>query len=299
MSNDTIKIENFKNFYIKYKDEIKKYVDNCTKKSTDYSFVNLFCWQDSFKSVWLDYSGLLLIYYKIIGYIFMPCGRKFDVDEIIYISDSFNKIGLSGNFLLFNIEYVDKNRQQLEKHFQILEDKMNTNYIHLTERLVSLKGKKLNKKKNLVSQFKKKNPDYKVVEISKDNIIECDMLFNNWVESKDKDSSFSNEYRAFKKASEFFNELDLNGLMIKVNDKLVAFSIYSELNEETANIHFEKYLPEIKGTAQIINQETAKQLIDKYKYINREQDLGIPGLKKSKMSYDPDILLKYNRLIRK
>jgi uncharacterized protein len=295
--NHNLIFDTFSKFKISDKKIINSYLNECTKKSADYSFVNLFCWQDAFKSMWTIYSGLLLIYYNKIDYMFMPCGKELIIDDIISISDIFVNNGRTGNYLLFDTKYVETHKADLSKYFIIKKDELNTNYIHLTERLVNLSGRKLNKKKNLVSQFQRNNPDYKVSEISKKSLLDCFKLFNKWL--FEKNNPMSKEYTAFIRAYTFFEELQLNGLIITVDNVIVAFSVFSELNEETVNIHFEKYSPNIKGSAQIINYETAKYLVDKYKYINREQDLGIPGLKKSKLSYDPDILLKYYILIRK
>jgi len=84
------------------------------------------------------------------------------------------------------------------------------------------------------------------------------------------------------------------GGILQINGRLIAFSIFSRLNRETADVHFEKSDTTVKGAAQVINQETARSLAGRFSWINREQDLGIDGLRQAKRSYMPDqILMPY------
>ena len=102
-----------------------------------------------------------------------------------------------------------------------------------------------------------------------------------------------------KKAFANFGELELQGLKIAQGRDLVAFSVFSRLSSNMADVHFEKFDPLIKGASQMIKWETAKFLAGKYKYINREQDLGIEGLRQAKRSYSPEYILSAYFLERK
>jgi hypothetical protein len=88
-------------------------------------------------------------------------------------------------------------------------------------------------------------------------------------------------------------------LKIAQGGELIAFSIFSALSSNMADVHFEKFDPEIKGIGQVINWETAKKLSAQYKYINREQDLGIKGLRQAKKSYSPEYIVNAYFLERK
>jgi hypothetical protein len=90
----------------------------------------------------------------------------------------------------------------------------------------------------------------------------------------------------------------MGGLIIFVKDRMVSFSIFSRQNQNMADVHFEKYDSEIKGSEQVMCWETAKYLLDKYEYINREEDMGIEGLRQSKRSYDPEFTVKTYKLYR-
>jgi hypothetical protein len=143
-----------------------------------------------------------------------------------------------------------------------------------------------------VSQFKKYYPNHEVKPITGDLIEKTsDYARQLFLNHKDVSETLTEEFQALNRAFKFFEDLHLEGLMLLVNDQPVAFSIFSRLNPTTYDIHFEKADLAIKGAAQMINHETAKCLTNKCDYINREQDLGIPGLRQAKLSYDPDGIL--------
>lgn len=96
-----------------------------------------------------------------------------------------------------------------------------------------------------------------------------------------------------------FGPLELEGVKITLGPESIAFSLFSALNSQMADIHFKKADPAVKGASQMINWETATRLADRFKYLNREQDLGIPGLRQAKRSYDPECLLLPYHLRRK
>jgi hypothetical protein len=87
--------------------------------------------------------------------------------------------------------------------------------------------------------------------------------------------------------------LPAEGIIICLHDKIAAFSIFSPQTPDMVTEHFEKFDPEKKGAAQLINWETAKYLQNRYKYLNREQDLGLEGLRQAKLSYQPEFLVKF------
>ncbi|HRR29388.1 MAG TPA: phosphatidylglycerol lysyltransferase domain-containing protein, partial [Victivallales bacterium] len=188
-----------------------------------------------------------------------------------------------------NEEYFHSNKD-ISSYFEVIEDEDFVDYVHLIDRLVELKGSKLAKKKNLISQFVRNHPDYKCLPITdnfKTSILE---LSDKWYAKQHTNHiGLKHEKLALNSAIEHFESLSLEGLVILAENKICAFSIFSRQNDETYIEHFEKADSEIKGSAQIINMETAKYLRTKAKFLNREQDLGIPGLRKAKLSYSLDI----------
>jgi hypothetical protein len=177
---------------------------------------------------------------------------------------------------------------ELEICFRIAAQPDASDYIYAVEKLAALKGRKLQKKKNLMAQFKRNNPDYRVVPITGEVKTACwklaqDLLARNLQISR----SIREEHTALGRALAEFAKIGFGGLALLVAEKPVAFSIFSPLNRDMYDIHFEKADPDYKGAAQVINHATAAHLAPLCRFLNREQDLGIPGLRQAKRSYDP------------
>lgn len=179
-------------------------------------------------------------------------------------------------------------------------------YIYLTENLANLPGKKFSKKRNHVHQFIKKYPEYRFELLGPDNLESVMRVEEKWLlESGERDGvkSFSEDLQTeraiIKNALDSFDCFSkycgMSGGIVFVQDYPVAFCISSRLSPDVTDIHFEKCLSSFAkdGGYAIINNEFAKTLSTKY--INREEDLGVEGLRKAKLSYYPEkVLDKYN-----
>jgi hypothetical protein len=115
----------------------------------------------------------------------------------------------------------------------------------------------------------------------------------------ESDPLLENEKKAINFSINNFFTLDLNGLVIKIKDEIEAISIYEKMNDNTAVIHYEKASPYYDEIYKAINNETAKILRNKYKYVNRESDMGLIGLRKAKKSYKPDHMVKLYHLAKR
>lgn len=181
-----------------------------------------------------------------------------------------------------------------EFYFESSRD--NFEYIYDISDLAYLKGKKYHGKRNHISKFSKQY-NWNYIPISNENKSQCLEVSEKWLLSHIDTSNIDSlkEYSALKRAIESYDCLDLTGGMIKIKDKIVAFTIGEKINERAILVHFEKASPEFQESYSIINNEFCKRQVDKFKLINREEDMGIPGLRKSKLSYKPKLLLKkYN-----
>ncbi|MDE5964891.1 MAG: phosphatidylglycerol lysyltransferase domain-containing protein, partial [Eubacterium sp.] len=165
-------------------------------------------------------------------------------------------------------------------------------YIYSVEKMASLSGKKYHGKRNHITNFKKNNPDWSFEIIDSSNIDECIELHSNWINTHDDDSDYSFEFEAVLTAFENYDKLGFVGGILKVDGKAIAYTMGERHSDELFVTHFEKAPPEIQGAYPIINQEFTKNCLMDYQFVNREEDLGLDGLRKAKQSYNPEILLK-------
>jgi hypothetical protein len=264
----------------------------------DYNFVNLYIWGDIFKTSWRLQDDRLWIYNGHDDLMLLPVGKPLSLPELVSVSDQLIQSGKSGNFVLVDHDFV-ANNPGLKRFFNLQTDIDNGDYIYSSQKLVNLRGNKLHKKRNLIEQFKDQYPHYTSQPLQSSDLPACLALSEKWCQQRNcLELDFVHETSALKKALADFSELELQGIKIMLGEELCAFSIFSPLNGNMADVHFEKFAPDIKGASQVINWETAKFLAEKYKYINREQDLGIEGLRQAKKSYDPEYIVSAYLLLR-
>ena len=115
----------------------------------------------------------------------------------------------------------------------------------------------------------------------------------------EEDENLSEEKIAIYEALDNFNELNYTGGLLCVDDKCVAYTFGEKLNSDTLVIHIEKANVEYEGSYQAINNLFLKECFDDIKFVNREQDLGILGLRKAKESYKPHHMVKKSILYQK
>jgi len=293
MEHDTIPTyPDFRTFSLKDRNLIQRFSDQYELLSCEYSFFNLFCWQKEYDFCFCLYKDRLLVLDKKDNYFLMPLGKPLVPKELAELSQNMKHLGKSCDIALVPHEYLIAN-PQIKKYYQAAPQKDSDEYIYSVIKLAELKGKKLQKKKNLISQFKRKNPTFFVKKIQGPLIKKSLALAQNILSTgKGSKKSLQKEYAALKQALGIIDRSMMDGLAITVEGKVAAFSIFSRLTPSTYDIHFEKSDLSFKGAAQIINHETAKYLKDKCEFVNREQDLGIKGLRQAKLSWDPHILFK-------
>lgn len=176
--------------------------------------------------------------------------------------------------------------------FTVIEDRDNFDYLYSREELAELAGRKYHKKKNLVNAFIN-NYNYEGKPLLEQYIPETIQVLEAWRNGRDNPG----DYEANKEALENSEALQLCGGIYYVDGEPAAFTLGEELARgESFVIHFEKALGKFKGIYQFINKCFASILPEKYKYINREQDLGDPGLRQAKMSYRPAGFVKKYRV---
>ena len=166
-------------------------------------------------------------------------------------------------------------------------------YVYLSSDLAELPGSAYSKIRNRVNKFKR-NYTYEVGEITKDNMDEVQEFLNRWCLWKDCESDplLENERKAILYSMSHYFDLNLSGIYIRIENAIEAIAVFEKMSEDTAVVHYEKGSPDYDGIYKVVNQETAKILQKDFIFINRESDMGIPGLRKAKMSYRPHHMIE-------
>ncbi len=270
----------------------KKFMENSTELSCDASFINLLVWQCSYNNMIAISDGMLFIkagtednesfrlpigknIKKGIELIREYCG---DQSPVFYISEG---------------SALKEFKSTFENEFEFHELRDAFDYIYLRDDLAALGGKKYHSKRNHINSFSKKY-DWCYRSINADNIPDIKLCAKQWYEEKaDKmDRHMICERDGLETILNNMEALGAVGGAIYVDGKVVAFTVGSPINDTVFNIHIEKALSDFSESYTVINREFAKNELASYKYINREDDMGIEGLRKAKLSYYPEILLK-------
>ncbi len=203
---------------------------------------------------------------------------------------------------------TEADRAELEAwfpgRFSTRADRNFFDYVYSIDAMADLKGKKLQKKRNHFNRFQAARPDYRVEPISCDNIARVQHMVNDWYVSRrksDPDGDYLLESLAMAKAFRHYDALGMEGLALLDGDQVLAMTMGSPASLNTFDIHFEKAREDADGAYPAINCEFARFLRLKYpdvKFLNREDDMGLEGLRKAKLSYHPDHMVeKYKALL--
>lgn len=181
------------------------------------------------------------------------------------------------------------------EEFSQAESRDDFEYLYLTEKLKNLSGKKFHSKRNHISAFSKAH-EWSYETLTPEILPEVFKMADRWTEEMkmltDDPKSIEVENAALKEYLPQMQKLNLRGGCIRVNGEIIAFTFGSPINSKVFDIHVEKALPEFRTAYSLINREfIANELCD-FEYVNREDDMGLEGLRKAKLSYRPDILLK-------
>jgi len=164
-----------------------------------------------------------------------------------------------------------------------------SDYLYLFEDLLELSGNKFHKKKNRVNKFKKTYDNWSYEIINQENIDSCRRFADQWCKKNNCNGveNLMHERKAIKEVLDHYENLNCNGGIIRIKGEIAGFTISEALNDHTIVIHFEKADTSYSGIYNILSNEHLKHIDQKFEYVNREQDLGIEGLRRSKLSYHP------------
>ena len=281
-----------------------RYVAPSEEHNCDLSFANLFCWQDSYHSEVAEYRDFLLIRFRASDgqqCYMQPIGRGDRRAVVEALMRDAEQRGAMLRFAGLTAEWRDELEALMPGAFAFAAPRAISDYIYLADDLATLPGRRYQPKRNHINRFVSR---YGLVAelLTVEKLDECRALNERWCALRGcSSSSESAEQQAMARAFECFEALGLRGLILYADGRPAAFTYGSPINHDTFCTHVEKSDPEIEGAAIVVNRLFAESLRGEYRYINREDDLGLEGLRFSKMSYHPvELLDKYEaRLLTK
>lgn len=288
---------------------LDKYLNGYEYKTSGLSFSAQYMWRDINKFSW-DMIGEYMCISGIshleledgieLPFMFPPLTAtgEYDKDalrETIYNAKAhFEKKGQPFSLRLVPFHIMEIIKEAVpEMHF--LDDRPNYDYIYLTQELIDLKGKSFHSKKNHLNYFKK-TYEYEYVELTSDMADEAMSFISDFNRRKEVPAHememLKMEERAMEDVFVNLEKVGYSAGAILIDGKIEAIAIGGKLGRKTITEHVEKANIEYRGLYQAINNEFCRNVASETKYINREEDMGIPNLRKAKLSYKPVKLLE-------
>lgn len=281
------------------RDWMQPYYHAAGYRGCEASFVNMYLWGRGYGEIAQVGDYLVqFIKYNGIKYYAYPAGKgdlRYVIDQLIEDAAYYNHP--------MRMLCVDCNRRQeldalYPGQFRFTENRNAFDYLYDINRLADLGGKKLQSKRNHCNRFEQNHPDWTVEPITAETLPLCRAMAEDWYAQYDGETSDEHDFRiekiALGRAFDDYNALGMEGLLLRAEGQVMAFTMGHHIQTDTFDVNFEKAYAHIQGAYPIINREFARYIRSKYPevvYLNREDDMGLPGLRKAKESYHPDLLL--------
>ncbi len=284
------------------KELIQSHLYESDYRNCDYCFMNLVSWRFLYQTEVADYNNHLLIRFKANGHnaYLPPVGKGNYCEAVQALIDDAQQIGVP--FLMLGVceKAFAMLDEALPNYFYAQADRNYSDYLYSRQSLATLAGKKLQSKRNFVNRFIKEHPDYRFESLMPQHFDDCLKLYEQWGNNKEKPKANNELYndetetRSIHNVFQHWEQLGGLGGVLYVDNQLVAFTYGAPINHNTFDVCTEKADTRFPGAFAIINREFIRQLPEQFTLINREEDLGIDGLRQAKLSYHPEeILHKY------
>ena len=282
---------------------VERYRAAWDMESSEYTFTNLLIWGTDGR-IWLaeqnDVMFTLLTYGKETPFMFapLPLNQKVDYPQAIRAAEEhFAALGVSPRFVAIAGPLHDLFVQHCPQ-YQLNEDRGNFDYVYAMEDLLNLRGKKLHSKRNHINQFRAAY-SFEYVELDESMKKECLQVYLHWLERKDAfQPGVLGELAAIETLMSNMQTLKIRGGGIRVDGVMVAFTLGEQIRNDMALIHIEKADPNIIGLYAMINQQFIEHAWTHVSWINREEDMGLEGLRRAKLSYHPAKLIEKYEAVR-
>jgi hypothetical protein len=284
------KFPEFSPISLKQREEISSFLREYPPLASEYSFTNLFAWRHSYEyKVSAFGNGFLFLKEKPVRAFLQPLVPEAPLTamkECFAFLGKGGKIERVGEDFLASLGTVsDISAKPERSHFD---------YLYNSLEMRTLPGKRFHDKKNLVAQFEKKY-SFQYTPLQEKLIGECIAFKHSWCMERncEDQEGLKQEHCAVLEMLRNFSALKgLRGGILRVNGIIVALTLGEELNKDTLVIHVEKANTRFSGIYQKIFKEFVQAEGENYRFVNREQDLGVPGLRRAKQSYNPVTMIK-------
>lgn len=281
---------------ISSKDIVKfnKYREKAPSNASESAFTTLFIWNGYYNLECCENDEFFFLRFNIKNRVpsyFFPIGSGDLRKAINELSEYAASKGEKLCFRLVSKENKDTLLKLFDNRFSVDESRDSFDYIYLTEKMISLSGKKLHSKRNHLNFF---FDNYKFAYKNVDNkeiLDKCAQKAYKLIEAKEKNKN-SFELGAMKSYFENYFDFAQTGAALEVNDEIIAMSFGEKISDDTALIQIELADDNYRGAYQAINKLFCENEWKDLRYVNREEDMGIEGLKKAKMSYQPEFFVE-------
>lgn len=271
---------------------IKKYLKIANYKSSNYNIVSMFLWLDDYPLYYIEKDNALFLF-VIKNEIFYSYAPLTSEDNFIKSIKNLKEIFASQQ-KEFMVCYLPKNeKEKLEEEFKdffVFETTRDqSDYIYDAEKLMNYSGRKMQKKRNNYNYFVKNYVGrYEFRELNGNHCHECNELIKKWIATKENNPSLASEHQGIIRMLNYYDILDMKIGGVFIDGILEGFSISTMLNKDCVQTNVEKANGEIRGLYQYLVSMMLKTFYPTAKIVNREDDVGIEMLRKSKESYYPE-----------
>ncbi len=294
----------FKPITLEDKQWINKYLKASQYHGCEFSFSTMMLWRDVYHTEVADYMGNLCYRchhkHDVRDVYAFPAGngdKKAAITEMMRQTKERKRI-----FVLrgFEKEWISWLEKEFPNTFDITTSEDEWDYVYSVEKMSTLYGSKYHGKRNHIARFKD-GGEWHYESLNESNKEACREMSDIWYHAQLNIGNITvlKEKPILNYALDHMAFLDLKGGVLYRDDKVVAFTIGEEFLEDTFHVHIEKAYSDIQGAYPMINQQFVLNEMQKFQYVNREEDDGIEGLKKAKKSYYPELMIeKYTAVLK-
>ena len=282
----------FERLKLTQKKEYEKILFSCPGRSCEYAFANMYLWGRQEAAFFPDCVGFFSHFYGKSVYPYpMGTGDRRAVLEAV-IRDARER-GIPCRIVSMTKTEAEELERWFPGKFLIRTDRDGFDYVYAIEDLADLKGRKFQKKRNHVNRFRAEHPDCASIPLTSDNLPQAKEMVDSWFArrvAEDPHGEYLLEQIAINRTFQHFKALGMEGLMLCDGAEVLAVTIGSRLSRDTMDVHFEKAREDVDGAYAAINCAFARYLRQRFpelQFLNREDDMGLEGLRRAKLSYQP------------